>query len=248
MRHLRKALCDGTKTQPQPLSRQSKGGTTNAWPEVRRFFHEIRTQLLRAFNAVSNDSRKAMCSGRPNVGSASRTSCAVTGAGKQGAVAIQIREFQIRHPTLLGSHDVPGTPQFHVHFGNFKAIVCATHCFQPASCVLTEVRGRHQDAVTLACSPTDASPQLMELRQSKSLGTLNHHHTRIGDVDPHFDDRGGEEFGLAPWRIGPSPTPCPQASCGRGQWPLGSQARENDAQCSHTRPSNPCDRVWRFPQ
>ena len=68
--------CDETTRRREPLSRQSKGGSMTAWAEVRRFCHEIRTQLLRAFNAVSNDSRKAKCSGRPSVGSSSSRSWA----------------------------------------------------------------------------------------------------------------------------------------------------------------------------
>ena len=47
-------------TRPQPLSRQSKGRTTNAWPEVRRFFHEIRTQLLRALLVGDTETAQAL--------------------------------------------------------------------------------------------------------------------------------------------------------------------------------------------
>jgi hypothetical protein len=48
--------CTTTKMPGRP-TRWRRVTTTNAWAQVRRTLQEIRTQLLRAFNAVSNASR-----------------------------------------------------------------------------------------------------------------------------------------------------------------------------------------------
>ena len=35
--------------------------------------------------------------------------------------------------------------------------------------------------------------QLMELRQPESIGVFDRHKRGVGDIDPDFDDRGGDE-------------------------------------------------------
>ena len=45
----------------------------------------------------------------------------------------------------------------------------------------------------LVRATTDAAAELVELQQAEAVGVLDHHHRRVGDVDPDLDDRRGHQ-------------------------------------------------------
>ena len=143
------ALCDGTMTTTAAVKAIEEEPRTHG-PKFAGSFTKS-TPSCCAFNAVSNDSRKAMCSGRPNVGQPQ--DLLRNGRWKQ-AVANQIRDFQIRHPLCW----VPMTSPGPLNSMSTSAISNHRSCGTSfPTCVVRpdRGRGRHQDAVTLACSPTD---------------------------------------------------------------------------------------------
>ena len=48
----------------------------------------------------------------------------------------------------------------------------------------------HQDAIRLRRSAPNAPAQLVKLRQTETLGMLDHHHGRIGHIHAYLDHRG----------------------------------------------------------
>ena len=55
-----------------------------------------------------------------------------------------------------------------------------------------------EDAVRLVLAATDPAAQLVELGEPEALGALDHHHGRVGDVDPDLDHgRRHQDVGLA---------------------------------------------------
>src|SRR5690606_9944270 len=92
-----------------------------------------------------------------------------------------------RHSALLRPLQVtrPAHPQ--VSFRDLKTISCGNHRIDALRSVCREpVRG-HQHAVRLVCTTAHPTAQLMQLRESESLRTLNNHHTGIGYVNTHFN-------------------------------------------------------------
>src|SRR5690606_5996738 len=115
----------------------------------------------------------------------------ISDSGKQDLVGGQVGELKVKHAALLRTGQIARPAQFQVYFGNFEPIIGAYHGLQPEFAVLTDFAARHQDAVRLLGTTPHAPPQLVELRQTESLGILNDHYRRVGHVYPYFNHSCG---------------------------------------------------------
>ena len=103
---------------------------------------------------------------------------------------------------MAGAQDLAWPPEPQIHFGNFKAITGAHQHLKPLF-GLHVVAVVNQQAVGGRRPPTDPAPQLVELGQAKTLGMVDHHHTRLGHIHTHLHHRGahkhlGQTIGKSP--------------------------------------------------
>src|SRR5205823_8419644 len=96
--------------------------------------------------------------------------------------------------TALGrAEQITWAAQLPVGFGDFEAVA---GLFQDV-----ELRHRfgclfrtQQNAVRLMSATTDASPQLMQLRQPEAFRVLNQYHRRIWNIDTHLDHGRADQY------------------------------------------------------
>ncbi len=69
---------------------------------------------------------------------------------------------------------------------------------EPPSPVVAHPLARNQIKGPGKAATTDASPKLVQLGQAETFCILDNHDGRPGNVDPHFNDRRGDENGDLP--------------------------------------------------
>ena len=90
----------------------------------------------------------------------------------------------------------PAHPQ--VGLRQLETVVGRAHHLYAFARFLAQFVAGHQYAVRLLGAAPDPSAQLVKLRQSKALCTLDHHHRGVGDIYSHLDYRRGDQYvGLA---------------------------------------------------
>src|SRR5207244_8774107 len=89
-------------------------------------------------------------------------------APQQMRIRLQVTDLQRRQTALRRAEQIARATQFPVCFGHFEAV---TGSFQNGELLgsLLRLRRGQQDTIGFMLSPTDPSPKLMELRQTKSL-------------------------------------------------------------------------------
>ena len=96
------------------------------------------------------------------------------------AVLCQVSDMQVEGDTaLLGTLHIARAAQFHVLLGDNKAVVGLGHHLQPVPCVTPQVVTCHKNAVALVSPAPYPAPELMQLRQAKSLTSMTVVATRI---------------------------------------------------------------------
>ena len=112
---------------------------------------------------------------------------------QQLAVADQVGHAQARHACLLGAKEFAGAAQFQIFFRNLKAVAGAHHRVQPLLGFFADPAAGHQHAVGFGGAASDASAQLMHLREPEAFRVFNDHDRSVGDIHAHLDDRGGNQ-------------------------------------------------------
>src|SRR5208337_3688667 len=98
-----------------------------------------------------------------------------------------------RNTRLLGPEKFTGAAQFEIEFRDLETVVRAHHGVKTALAFFGNLATAHQHTIRFRRAAPDASAQLVELRQTKAVGVLDHHHSRVGHVDADFDHRGRDQ-------------------------------------------------------
>lgn len=93
---------------------------------------------------------------------------------------------------MFEAEDFAGAAEFEVDFGEAKAAMVFFHRFE-AGGFFGFFGRREKEAVGFVFASTDAAAELVELGEAKSFGAFDQHDAGVGDVDPDFDDGGGDE-------------------------------------------------------
>src|ERR1700730_6189338 len=92
----------------------------------------------------------------------------------------------VRHPVLSRTQQLTHPTYPHVFFCELESIPYPGHEFQPLHALLGRIVGQQQ-AMALSRATSYASSELMQLRKAEAVGAFHHHHSCVGDVDPHLD-------------------------------------------------------------
>ena len=115
--------------------------------------------------------------------------CFVAGDFYEAGVA-EVTHGDIGNAGLSESEKGARTADFQVFFGEEEAVVAFD---EGVEAVVGAVFPRQEEAVGGVCSASDAPAELVELRESESVGVFDNHDGRIGHINAHFDDRGGDK-------------------------------------------------------
>lgn len=83
------------------------------------------------------------------------------------------------------------TAEFQVFFRQEKSIRARDERLEA---IIRSVFAGEEETIGRACATADATAKLMELGESETIGILNDHYGRIGNVDTHLDDGRGDEY------------------------------------------------------
>src|SRR5664279_2186650 len=125
--------------------------------------------------------------GQIGVGPSEHVSRLPTRGLQQFAVAQQIGHAKVRHACLLGTEELAGAALLQVEFGNLESILSAHHGFE------RNFAAGHQNAVRLCAAASDAPAQLMQLRETETLGVLHDHDVGVGHIHANLDDSSRDQ-------------------------------------------------------
>ncbi len=94
---------------------------------------------------------------------------------------------------LGGAEHVALAALLEVDARELEAVVRRRDCIEPLTGRAALCSGRYQQAQARVAAAADTAAQLVELRDSESVGVEDHHHRRVGDVDPDLDHRGRDQ-------------------------------------------------------
>src|SRR6185369_4429662 len=94
-------------------------------------------------------------------------------------IANQVRHAQARHAGLLGSEKFAWASDFQVFLGDRESVLGLNHCVEPLFGFGCDLLAGHEDAERASAAATDAPPQLMLLRETKTLGAIDYHQRGI---------------------------------------------------------------------
>ena len=103
------------------------------------------------------------------------------------SVPYNIREQELGHPRLAGPEKLTRSPNFKILFRNLESILGLAQDVDTLVCLLRAQIFGHQNAESRVLTTPDSSSELMELRETESLGMLDHHEGSAGNIDTHFD-------------------------------------------------------------
>ena len=113
---------------------------------------------------------------------------------EQRAVAAQVGKAQHGVAALACAQKFARATNLQVAPGDLETIVGLHHRLEALACGFAQARalgrGVKQHADRRRRTAAHAPAQLVQLRQAKALGVLDHHQRRIGHVHAHFDHRG----------------------------------------------------------
>jgi hypothetical protein len=112
------------------------------------------------------------------------------GLAQNAPVTYDAGDSEVRKTGLPRPHEFTGTPDGQILFGDPEAIVGLFHDPETFARILRTDFLRHQDAEGWNVAPPDPSPQLVELRKTKTFRMFDDHQRGLGDVNSDLDDRG----------------------------------------------------------
>src|SRR6266511_1154547 len=104
-------------------------------------------------------------------------------------VVRELGHAKARQAVLARAEDLSLAAQREVHLRELESVALGFDRRQAAACELG-ARVREQDALRGVLAAADPATQLMELREAITLGSLDEHDRRVGDVDAHLDHAG----------------------------------------------------------
>ncbi len=93
---------------------------------------------------------------------------------------------------LAQADELSGAAQLEVALGKLETAVGCRHRGESLRALLVDPALEEQ-AVRLVLVPSHPPAKLVQLREPESLGALDDHDGRVGDVDPDLDDAGRHE-------------------------------------------------------
>ena len=111
----------------------------------------------------------------------------------QLGIQLKIGVAQERHAGLTAPDEFTRPAQVQILAGNLETIGVLVDDFQ--ACPRCRRQGRliEQDAGRIVGAASDAAAQLMQLRETETLGMLDHHQTGVGHIDANLDHRRGHQ-------------------------------------------------------
>ena len=113
----------------------------------------------------------------------------VAGDFDEAGVA-EVTHGDIGNAGLSESEEGARTADFQIFLGEEESVIALDEGIEA---VVGAVFPRQEEAVGGVCSASDAPAELVELRESESVGVFDNHDGRIGHINAHFDDRGGDK-------------------------------------------------------
>src|SRR5690606_28420974 len=113
-------------------------------------------------------------------------------------LAIKIKPDGSDVAALLRAEDVPGTADFEVAHGDFESAAEAGILFNGADSLAgvhkeTGVARQQEVGIRLVLVTAHAAAKLVKLTESKAVGAINDDGVGVRDIEPAFDDGGGEK-------------------------------------------------------
>ena len=108
----------------------------------------------------------------------------------QAPVLYEVAELEIRKATLRLAKQLAGAALAQVFLSQLKAVAAFFHHGQPVLPLLGSILS-NEYAKRLVRASTDAPPELVQLRQPKSIGIFDQHDRGVGDIHAHLDHAGG---------------------------------------------------------
>ena len=115
----------------------------------------------------------------------------------------------------------PSPRRIEIDLGELEAVALGRDRLEPGPGALRLGVGE-EDAVGLVLAAADPPAQLVELAEAVAVGVLDHHHGRVGDVDPDLDHRWSRRA-RRPRRRRSAPSPRPSSA--EGIWPCRTSTR-----------------------
>lgn len=113
----------------------------------------------------------------------------VAGDFDEAGVA-EVTHGDIGDAGLSESKEGARTADFQIFFGEEESVIALDEGVEAVVCA---VFPRQEEAVGGVRTSTDAPAELVELRESESVGVFDNHDGRVWHINAHFDDRGGDE-------------------------------------------------------
>src|SRR5690349_1884693 len=96
---------------------------------------------------------------------------------------LDAREAEARHTRLPRTEHVAFPSQLEILLGNAEAVLGFAHDIEPRPGGLSERLLVEEETGGMFGAASDASPQLMKLCQTETLGVFDHHDRRLRYVD-----------------------------------------------------------------
>ena len=95
---------------------------------------------------------------------------------------------------LQGTLQVAGSAKLQVGFGDAETVVGSNHDIHPFAGLFAQLEIGEEEAVALVSATSDASAELVELAEAKTLSVLDHHDGRVRYVHADLDDGRRDEY------------------------------------------------------
>lgn len=109
------------------------------------------------------------------------------GMRQELSVGRQIPDPQTHDTVLCGADDISGPPEPQVLLGDIESAIMSLEDLEPGGRFARKIV-RDGDAEGFVLTTADAAPELMQLRQTESIGVLDDHERCVGHVDTDLDD------------------------------------------------------------
>ncbi len=114
------------------------------------------------------------------------------GEGHEREILPEVHDAEIEHAGLARAGGVSGAARFEVEAGHVEPVAHSGEGLEPSARLGPE-RIMEKDAMRRAGAATDASPELVELKEPEPVGGFHHHDCGGRHVNAHLDDGGGDQ-------------------------------------------------------
>ena len=110
----------------------------------------------------------------------------------QSPILDNVSELKIRQPALRLAKQFAGAALTQVLLSQLESVAAVFHHRQPTLALLRGVI-RNEDAVRLVFATADPPPELVQLREAKSIRVFDQHDCGVGNIDSNLYHAGRQK-------------------------------------------------------